>query len=253
MSGRTVAAILASSLLAAPACSSAAAGTRQITVGAAASLTNVFQEIGAAFERAHPGDRLRFTFSSSDGLATQIQEGAPIDVFASAAPKWLDAVSKEPGVLARATFARNGLILIAPRANPARIVRFADLARAGVRLVLAAPGVPAGDYARQALAKSGLDAALKNVVSDEQDVEGVVGKVMSGDADAGIVYATDVTPAVSRSVLTFDLPANDNVVAEYQIGVVSGTSSPALARAFMAYVLGPGEQLLERAGFGAPA
>ncbi|HJT38667.1 MAG TPA: molybdate ABC transporter substrate-binding protein [Actinomycetota bacterium] len=218
-------------------------------MGAAASLTNVFQEIGAAFERAHPDDRVRFTFSSSDGLATQIQEGAPIDVFASAAPRWLDAVAKQPGVLARATFARNRLVLIVPDGNPARIARFADLARTGVRLVLAAPGVPAGDYARQALTKAGLRAALRNVVSDEQDVEGVVGKVMSGDADAGIVYATDVTPAVSRAVRAIDLPADDNVVAVYQIGVVSGTSRLAIARAFIAYVLGPGERLLEQAGF----
>jgi len=122
-----------------------------------------------------------------------------------------------------------------------------------VRLVLAAPGVPAGDYARQALSNAGLRPALRNVVSNEQDVEGVVGKVSSGDADAGIVYATDVTPSVARSVGTVPIPEEDNVVAVYDIGVVRGTKTAALARAFVAYVTGPGQAILQRAGFEAPA
>jgi molybdate transport system substrate-binding protein len=220
-------------------------------VAAAASLSQVFQRIGGAFEKANPGVSVRFTFSSSNGLATQIQQGAPVDVFASAAPKWLDAVAKDPGVIARATFAHNRLVVIVPRDDPANVVQLADLARTGVKLVLAAPGVPAGDYARQILMKAGLGAALKNVVSNEQDVEGVVAKVTSGDADAGIVYATDLTASVSSSVRAIEIPPALNVVAVYQIGIVRGTKAEGLARSFLDYVLGPGRAALRAAGFSA--
>jgi molybdate transport system substrate-binding protein len=245
---------IAATLLASVACSaSAAAPAREITVAAAASLTVVFQRIGAAFEHAHPDDHVRFTFSASSSLATQIREGAPVDVFASAAPAWLDAVAKDPGLLARAPFARNRLIVIVPRENPAHIERFADLARAGVRLVVAASGVPAGDYARRALTSAGLRAALRNVVSNEQDVEGVVAKVVSGDADAGIAYATDVTTAIDPSVRTITIPENVNVIALYEIGVVRGSTAAGLARAFMSYVLGEGRTFLTQAGFEAPS
>ena len=247
-------ALIVTSLLGAVACSpSSAAPSRQVTVAAAASLSQVFQRIGTDFERVHPGVAVRFTFSSSNGLATQIQEGAPVDAFASAAPRWLDAVAKDPGVIARATFARNRLIVIVPRDDPARITRLADLAGKSVKLVLAASGVPAGDYARQILTKAGLQAALKNVVSNEQDVEGVVAKVASGDADAGIVYATDLTASLSSSVRAIEIPPAENVVAVYQIGIVRGTKSETLARAFFDYILGPGRTALRRAGFATAA
>ena len=231
-------------------CSTAAAQKQEtITVGAAASLTSVFAEIGSAFERAHPGAHVRFSFAGSNALATQIQEGAPVDVFAAAAPRWLDVVAKDPGVVERAVFARNRLVLIEPKDNAAHILRFSDLARAHIKLVLAAPGVPAGDYARAALRRAGLSAAISNVVSNEQDVEGVVQKVVSGDADAGIVYATDVTASVARSVHEIELPPLAQVIAVYEIGVVRGTRDPGLGRAFIAYVLGPGQVALARAGF----
>ncbi len=236
------------------ACSSGAARAQtQITVAGAASLSAVLPKIAAGFERAHPGIHVRFTFSSSNALATQIKEGAPVDVFASASPKWLDAVSHDPGVVERAVFAGNRLVVIVPKGNPARITRFADLARAGVRLVVAAQGVPAGDYAREALVRGGLRAALRNIVSNEQDVEGVVQKVVSGDADAGIAYATDVTPTVAQAVTQIELPNTANVVAVYEIGVIRGTKASSLARAFLAYVLGPGQAVLQEAGFLAPA
>jgi molybdate transport system substrate-binding protein len=248
---RTLALLLA--LLAA--CSTPGArSTTQITVAAAASLSAVFPQIAAGFEAANPGTKIRFTFGASNSLATQIKEGAPVDVFASAAPKWLDAVASDPGVVARAVFARNRLVVIVPRDNPARITRFADIARAGVRLVIAAAGVPAGDYARQAFARAGLQGALvRNVVSNEQDVEGVVAKVVSGDADAGIVYATDVAAVVARAVTKFELPARANVIALYEIGVARGTHVSSLARAFMSYVTGPGQAQLREAGFSSPA
>jgi molybdate transport system substrate-binding protein len=237
------------------ACSSAtgARTTTEITVAAAASLSSVFPQIAAGFERAHPSTHVRFTFGASNGLATQIKEGAPVDVFASASPKWLDAVATDPGIAARAAFARNRLIVIVPRDNPAHITRFADIARTGVRLVVAAAGVPAGDYARQAFGRAGLQRALHNVVSSEQDVEGVVQKVVSGDADAGIVYATDVTPVVARAVTRIELPASADVVAVYEIGVIRGTKVASVAREFMTYVLGPGQAVLIEAGFSPPA
>src|SRR5438477_597464 len=112
---------------------------------------------------------------------------------------------------------------------------------AAASLSVAAAGVPAGDYAREALVRGGLRPALGNIVSNEQDVEGVVQKVVSGDADAGIAYATDVTPAVVRAVTEIELPATTNVVAVYEIGVIHGTKASSLARAFFDYVLGPGQ------------
>lgn len=252
MRGRFAGALMATSLVAAVACSSSsAAPSRQITVAAAASLSQVFQRIGSDFEKAHPGSTVRFTFSSSNGLAMQIAQGAPVDVFASAAPKWLDIVANDPGLIARATFAHNRLVVIVPRDNPARIERLADLAERGVKLVLAAAGVPAGDYARQALSEAGARAALTNVVSNEQDVEGVVAKVTSGDADAGIVYATDLTASVSSQVRAIEIPTAVNIVAMYQIGIVRGTKAEAEARAFFDYILGPGQTALRAAGFAA--
>lgn len=241
-------------LVALLACSNAGARTTtEITVAAAASLSAVFPKIAAGFERENPGTKIRFTFGASNGLATQIKEGAPVDVFASASAKWLDSIATDPGVLARAVFARNRLVVIVPRDNPAHITRFADIARPGVRLVVAAAGVPAGDYARQAFARAGLQRALRNVVSNEQDVEGVAAKVVSGDADAGIVYATDVTPIVARAVTMIELPPSAGVIALYEIGVVRGTHAPSLARAFMTYVLGPGQAVLRESGFSSPA
>lgn len=231
-------------------CSAAGAQRREtITVAAAASLASVFPSIGAAFERLHPGARVRFTFGGSNALALQIQNGAPVDVFASAAPKWVDAVANDPGVATRHVFARNKLVVIVPRDNTAHISMFSDLARRGVRLVLAAPGVPAGDYARKALSLGDLSGALRNVVSNEQDVEGVVQKVASGDADAGIVYATDVTASVARAVRVVQLPDAAQVLAVYELAVIKGAAQDSLARAFLAYVLGSGENALASAGF----
>jgi len=259
MSGRNLLAVkrtfalLMATHLAACASATGPRTTTVITVAAAASLSAVFPQIAAGFERANPGTNIRFTFGASNGLATQISEGAPVDIFASASPKWLDAVAVDTGVVARAVFARNRLVVIVPRDNPARINRFADIARPGVRLVVAAAGVPAGDYARQALARANLGRALRNVVSNEQDVEGVVQKVVSGDADAGIVYATDVTTMVARSVTEVELPASENVEAFYEIGVIRGTKVSSSARAFMTYVLGSGQATLREAGFSSPA
>ncbi|MFB3737732.1 MAG: molybdate ABC transporter substrate-binding protein [Candidatus Velamenicoccus archaeovorus] len=232
---------------------SAAGGTshRDLLVSAAASLTDAFTEIGRAFERQHPGVSVTFNFGPSDGLAGQIEEGAPVDVFASASPTWMDAVEREgPGVTDRHDFARNELAIIVPEGDPAGISGLADLAEPGVKLVLAAQGVPAGDYARQLFDRAGIaDAALANVVSNEEDVKGVLTKVLSGDADAGIVYVTDVTPDVADRVTTIQIPHDVNVIATYPIAVVTGSKEADLAQRFVDDVLGDGQRILARYGF----
>ena len=246
---RIAAAGLIGALLALPACSGHAQHDR-VTVLAAASLTEAIQAIGKDFERENPDVSVRFSFGPSDGLATQIQDGAPADVFASASEQWMDAVQTKPGVSYRTDFAKNRLIMVVPASNPAHIRSVADLATPGVKLVLAAEGVPAGDYAREVLANAGIARwALANVVSNEVDVKGVLQKVASGDADAGIVYVTDLTPDVADEVTGITIPGNLNVIATYPIAVVDGSLDSALAYQFVRFVLGRGLRVLSRFGF----
>jgi molybdate transport system substrate-binding protein len=223
---------------------------RDLTVAAAASLTAAFTQIGAHFEE-ETGIGVVFTFGPSDGLATQIVEGAPVDVFASASPAWMDAVEERgPGVRERRDFARNRLAVIVPADNPANIDGLEDLAADGVQLVLAAEGVPAGDYAREILANAGIaDAALANVVSNEEDVAAVVTKVLTGEADAGIAYITDVTADVADRISLVRIPDDVNVIATYPIAVVADSGRPDLAREFVEFVRGAGQDVLADHGF----
>jgi molybdate transport system substrate-binding protein len=162
----------------------------------------------------------------------------------------MDAVADDPGVSDRADFARNRLTIITPKDNPASIASVQDLGNDGVQLVLAAEGVPAGDYGRQVLDNAGIsDKALANVVSNAVDVKGVVQAVTSGDADAGIVYVTDVTPDVASQVQVVAIPDDLNVIATYPIGVVDGASDASLAKQFVQYVEGPGQEVLMADGF----
>ena len=224
---------------------------RALTVSAAASLTDAFDEIGQAFEDAEPGVVVTFNFGPSDGLAGQINEGAPVDVFASASPTWMDSVQDGgPGVTGRKDFARNRLAIVVPADNPAGIEGIDDLAEDDVNLVLAAEGVPVGDYARETIANAGIaDDALANVVSNEEDVRAVLTKVMSGDADAGIVYVTDVTPDVADQVSLVEIPDDVNVIATYPIAVVTGSQEADLAQRFVDFVLGDGQEILADHGF----
>lgn len=222
-----------------------------LTVSAAASLTEAFTDIGSAFERDHPGVTVTFSFGPSDGLATQINEGAPVDVFASASPTWMNAVQVEgPGVSGRADFARNRLAIIVPADNPAGIKGIGDLAADDVQLVIAAEGVPAGDYAREMLANAGIsERATANVVSYTEDVGAVITPVASGDADAGIVYVTDLTEDVMDQLTMIEIPDEINVIATYPIAVVTGTEEADLAQRFVDYVLADGQQTLAEHGF----
>jgi molybdate transport system substrate-binding protein len=246
---------VAALLLVAAACGggSSTAPKGDLLVFAAASLTEVFQTIGTDFERAHPGVHVRFNFGPSDGLATGIAEGGEADVFASAGSAPMDRLSSEPGLRSRAVFARNELVLIVPRRSGGAIGELADVVRPGVKLALAATGVPAGDYARQVLANAHLVPSSRTVVTNEADVKGVVQKVVLGEADAGIVYATDVTAAVANTVSVIAIPDAINVVASYPIAVIGSSKHRETAEAFVAYVLGPGRTVLRAAGFLPPA
>ena len=222
----------------------------ELTVSGAASLTNAFKEIGDDFEADNPSVSITFNFGPSDGLATQINEGAPVDMFASASPTWMDAVEEEPGVDGRADFATNELGIVVPSDNPAEIEDLDDLAEDGVKLVLAAEGVPAGDYAREALTNAGIaDQALANVVSNEEDVRGVITKVLTGEADAGIGYVTDVTADVEDEIALVTIPPDQNVVATYPIAVVGDSEEAEAAQRFVDFVLGPGQETLAAYGF----
>jgi len=223
----------------------------ELTVSAASSLTEAFGKIGNAFEAANPGTTVTFNFGPSDGLAGQINAGAPVDVFASASPTWMDSVQDDgPGVTDRADFAQNRLAIIVPADNPAGIENLDDLTEDGVQLVIAAEGVPAGDYAREIFQNAGISkAALANVVSNEEDVKAVITKVMSGEADAGIGYVPDVTPDVSDEVTLIPIPDEVNVIATYPIAVVNGSQEADLAKGFVEYVLGDGQQTLAEYGF----
>jgi molybdate transport system substrate-binding protein len=222
----------------------------ELTVSGASSLTDAFGDIGTAFEGENRGVTVTFNFGPSDGLATQINDGAPVDVFASASPTWMDAVQDDgPGVSDRSDFAKNRLTIIVPKDNPAGIEDIGDFTEDGVKLVIAAEGVPAGDYAREIFENAGISkAALANVVSNAEDVRAVVTSVASGEADAGVVYVTDVT-ADTDQVTQIEIPDDINVIATYPIAVVNDTQETDLAKRFVDYVLGPGQQTLADYGF----
>jgi molybdate transport system substrate-binding protein len=248
---------LAACLLAVLAAAPAAAAT--LSVFAAASLSESFTEIGRLFESRNPGWRVRANFAGSQQLAAQIEQGAAADVFASADARWMSYLSERSLVDGdTAAFARNRLAVIVPAANPARIARLQDLARRGVKLVLGAPAVPVGQYGRAALANlvrlpgfapDFARRALANVVSEEENVKSVVGKVQLGEADAGVVYRSDVTRAVARYVRVLDIPDAADVLAAYPIAVVRGTKNAAAAHAFVALVRSSeGQRILARHG-----
>ncbi|HXV56711.1 MAG TPA: molybdate ABC transporter substrate-binding protein [Gaiellaceae bacterium] len=218
-------------------------GVGDLTVFAAASLTEVFRQLAP---------EATYSFGGSDELATQIREGAPADVYAAASPRFPAELAAEGLLEAPRAFATNRLVLVVPPDNPAGIESLDDLAAGGVRLVLGAEGVPAGDYARQALEESGAAGALENVVSHEEDVKGVLGKVASGEADAGLVYQTEAD-AAAGDVVAIELPEDAQVPVEYRIGILAGTGKREAAERFVRLLLGEeGRRALAAAGFGLP-
>ena len=229
-----------------------AGGVPEVLVFAASSLTEAFGETGQRFEEANPTATVRFVFGPSDALAAQINNGAPADVFASASETWMEAVHDQPpGVSAEGTFARNRLVIITPPDDPAGISSLEDLGEPDVKLVLAAEDVPAGTYARKALDGVGVaEQAASNVVSNEEDVKAVVQKVLLGEADAGIVYVTDLTTDVESSVRAVPIPRADNVIATYPIAVVASSEHATRAGTFVEYMRSPeGQDVLRSYGF----
>ncbi len=237
--------------------SNAPSKPRTLTVYAAASLTDAFTEMGKAFETAHPGVRVAFNFGGSQNLRTQIEQGAAADVFASANTKEMDTLISEKLVLAGTPkiFLKNQLVVILPKNNPAGITSLKDLAKPGLKLVLAAEEVPAGRYTRQVLdhlnAQLGADykdKVLANVVSNEDNIRQAVTKVQLGEADASIVYVSDAVAAPELQKI--EIPADVNVIAEYPIAPLMKSVNLDLANEFIAYVLSPaGQATLKKWGF----
>ena len=221
-----------------------------ITVFAAASLTESFTEIGEAFTAANPDASATFSFDASSALVTQITEGAPADVFASAdtnnMTKLTDAGlnGSEPEI-----FATNLLTIIVAPDNPLGITGVADLANPDIKTVICAPEVPCGNYANQIFTAAGVTVTP---VSLEQNVRGVVTKVTAGEADAGIVYVTDVIAAGDAADMV-EIPEDINVVAEYPIATVAASQNQEVGEAFIDFLLGDeGQAILAEYGFGAP-
>jgi molybdate transport system substrate-binding protein len=232
---------------------------RTLTVFAAASLTQAFGEIGKAFEAVNPGVTVTFNFAGSQTLRTQLEQGANADVFASASHTEMDTAVKDNLVLQTAPqdFLTNQLVVILPPNNPANVLSLQDLSRSGLKVILAAATVPAGNYARQILTNISKDPSfgtdygtkvLANVVSNENDVKQVVAKVQLGEADAGIVYVSDSIAA--PDLKTIDIPTNFNVIAKYPIAPLIKSANPDLAAQFVAYVLSAdGQATLKKWGF----
>jgi len=237
-------ALLAFALVALAGCGGAAGGgdtNDHATVFAASSLTEVFPQIDPA---------ATYNFAGSDDLATQITEGAPADVFAAASTKYPHQLYDEGLIDKPEVFATNRLVLIVPKDNPAGIQSVDDLRNPDVKLVIGAEGVPIGDYTRTVLENMGATDVLDQVVSEEDDVKGVVGKVSLGEADAGFVYVTDVKP-VEDKVTAIELPAEAQAKVQYEIAVVKDAPHHDAAHQFVEQVLSEdGQAKLQAAGFG---
>jgi len=230
---------------------------RTLNVFAAASLTDAFTEIGEKFEAANPGITVTFNFAGSQALRTQIEEGAPADIFASANQKEMDTLIAGAFIAQDVSqfFLTNKLVVILPADNPAALEKLEDLAKPGIKLVIAADEVPVGRYARQTLDQMNgpfgsnfKDKVLANVVSNEANVKQAVAKVQLGEADAGIVYTSDAVAA--PDLKTIEIPAELNMIAKYPIAPLANSANADLAATFIDYVLSSeGQAILQKWGF----
>lgn len=235
--------------------------TGPLTVFAAASLTDTFTEIGAAFETEHPDVTVTFNFAGSQQLAQQLVQGAPGDLFASANSRQMAVVVENGRIAAGApqTFSSNQLVVIFPADNPGQIGQLSDLARPGLKLILATAEVPVGAYSLAFLQKAsqakalGVDfgtAVMDNVVSYEQNVRAVFSKVALGEADGGIVYASDVVSMADGRVGYIPIPLQWNVAADYPIAPLNDSPHPQQARQFIDFILSDsGQEILQKYGF----
>ncbi|MDI1461579.1 molybdate ABC transporter substrate-binding protein [Catellatospora sp. KI3] len=222
----------------------------EVTVFAAASLTEAFTQIGKDFEAAHPGTKVTFNFGGSSGLATQITQGAPADVFASASPATMKTVV-DAGDAAGSpvVFARNQLVIAVPKFNPRGLTELANLGRPDVKVALCAEQVPCGAAARKALAAAGV---AVTPVTLEQDVKAALQKVRLGEVDAALVYRTD-TRASAADVDSIEFPESAEAINDYPVVLLKGAPNKAAAQAFLEYLqTGPAKAVLSAAGFQAP-
>ncbi len=237
----------------------APAGGQKVTVFAAASLTDAFNEIADKFKQQNPGVAFDFNYAGSQQLRTQLEQGATADVFASANTTEMNNAIKSDLVVSgtQKTFVRNRLAVIMPKDNPGGIHELKDLAKPGLKIILAAPGVPVGGYALTALNKMNADfgatfsqTVMSNVVSQEDNVKQVVAKIQLGEGDAGIVYSSDVTPDAATKVTKIEIPDKYNVLATYPIAVLKAAPQTDLAAKFVDYVLSPdGQAILAKWSF----
>lgn len=231
-----------------------------VTVYAAGSLHEAFTTANPAFTAA-TGTAAELNFAGSDALATQILNGAPADVFASANTLQMGRVS-DAGLTdgPPKIFAKNRIVLITPKANPGRVDGLASIAKPGVKVVLAEAAEPVGRYAREAFAKMAghgypqdyAQAIDRNVVSNEMNEKAVAAKIALGEGDAGVVYATDVIPEIASRVRVFPFPDNVTPSILYPIAVLKHAQDAAAARAFVAFILGDGRTFLNARGFSTP-
>jgi molybdate transport system substrate-binding protein len=219
-------------------------GAGPITVFAAASLTEVFPRIDKA---------PRYSFAGSDQLALQIRQGAPVDVFAAASPKYTQLLYRDGFVSKPVVFAKNKLVVLLPRSNPGQVKTVYDLRRSGLKVVIGDKAVPIGTYTRQVLDALGITGdVMKNVVTQETDVKAIVTKVALGEADAGFVYRTDARPVASRT-RSLPLPAWSQPSINYEVAVVKASARQAAGRAFVKKLSSKRARLLlARAGFALP-
>ncbi len=232
---------------------------QELTVFAAASLTDAFTELAEAFEAQNPDVEVLLNFAGSSQLAAQLSEGVAADLFASANATQMQKVI-DAGWIAAGTeqaFVSNRLTVIVPADNPAGISALEDLAQPGVLLVLAVEGVPVRDYTDEIVAKMAEDFQgqfYDNLVSAEDNVRQVAAKIALGEADAGIVYTSDVTPDIAARVQQIAIPAAQNVIASYPMAPLVDAPQPALAQRFVDFVLSDdGQAILSRWGFGPPS
>lgn len=249
----------------------AEAASRELTLFAASSLTDVMDAMGAAFSEAFPEVRVVTNYASSSRLAIQLTEGAPAELFASANPRQMERVVESGRIDPEEviTFAHNTLVAIAPAAgdeggaaapDPAGLSEFADIAEPGLSLVLASPAVPVREYTDEMIdaAAAELGGEFRerfygNLLSEESNVRQVAARIALGEADLGVVYATDVTQDIREAVRIIEIPSAYGVSASYLIAPVENGAEPAAARRFIAFVLAPrGREILEEHNFALP-
>ncbi|MCB9421945.1 MAG: molybdate ABC transporter substrate-binding protein [Ardenticatenaceae bacterium] len=234
------------------------AETQDLIVFAASSLTDAFNELAETFEAQNPGVQIVLNFASSSQLAAQLSEGAAADIYASANPAQMQAVIDAGRIKASTDvpFVSNRLTVIVPADNPAGITALEDLTRPGIKLVLAVDGVPVREYTDEIVAAMTADfqaAFYSNLVSEEDNVRQVSAKIALGEADAGIVYTSDVTPDIADQVRQITIPDDQNVIATYPIAPITDASHPELAQKFIDFILSQeGQNILARWSFDPP-